>query len=143
MRYCPIWRWYMYPDDPRKDYAINSAITGSIEVIPKSGRANIATDNLQSRGEHLECAISPYVKKILDAEAEGQPEGKARHYGLIIVRPGKEKELSKSEVVDFISFHRDPKIPTPGPTATRYDLSTYNKVFEELVLKETPPSTAL
>ncbi len=139
MAYCPIWRWYMDPsdpDNPEKNYAINSAITGSIEVIPKSGRAKIATDR-----EHLDCDINPKVKKILDKEAEGQPGGKAQHYGLIIVRPGKEKELSKSEVLDFISFHRDPEKATPGPTSTRYNLSKYNEVFEELVRKETP-STA-
>ena len=132
----------MYPENPEKDYAINSAITGSIEVIPNSDRANIATDELKKQGKHLECAVTDYVKEIINKEAEGQ-NGKVRHYGLIIVRPGKENELRKSEVVDFISFHRDPKIPTDQPTDLRYDLSIYNKVFEELVRKQPPPSTAL
>lgn len=139
MPYCPIWRWYVYPRGSRElDYAINSAITGSIKVT-KSGRANIATDKLQSLGEHLECAVADYVKTILEKEAEGQ-EGEVRHYGLIIVRPGKEK-LSDSEVVDFISFHRDPRVNTKQPTASRNDISAYNEVFEELFLEELQPST--
>jgi hypothetical protein len=123
--------------DGRPDYPINSAITGSIEIIPNSNRAKIATDELKNEGKHLECAVSDYVKDVLNKEAEGQ-NGNVRHYGLIIVRPGKEKELSKSEVLDFISFHRDPKVQTEKPTDKRYDLSMYNKVFEERVRKEAP-----
>jgi hypothetical protein len=137
MGFCPIWRWYEYPYDPRepgkkeKDYPINSAITGSIKIT--NGRAYIATDKLEQRGKHLECAVNNFVKKILDEEAEDQPKGKARHYGLIILRPGK-KKLSASKVVDFISFYRDPKIKRKLPTRLRYGISAYNKVFEELVL---------
>jgi hypothetical protein len=142
MATCPIWRWYMYPPGSGKpDYAINSAIIGSIELIPNSDRAKIATDALKSDGKHLECAISDEAREVLNKEAEGQ-NGKVRHYGLIIVRPGKEKELSKSEVRDFISFHRDPKVPTEKPTIERYDLSKYNEVFEDLVRKQPSPSTA-
>ena len=98
-----------------------------------NGRAYIATDKLEQRGKHLECAVNNYVKKILDEEAEDQPEGKAQHYGLIILRPGK-KKLSASRVVDFISFYRDPKIKRKLPTRSRYGITAYNKVFEKLVL---------
>jgi len=137
MPYCPIWKWYVYPGSPELDYAINSAITGSIKVTETNGvsRATIATDNLKKRGRDLQCAVNNKVKEILDKEAKGQ-EGEVQHYGLIIVRPGKEN-LSDSEVVDFISFHRDPKIKTERPTASRYDISAYNKVFEDLVDAET------
>lgn len=138
MPFCPMVGWYT---DPERDYAINSAITGSITVT-KTGRASIATDKLQTQGKHLECVISGYVKKILETEAEDQPEGKAWHYGLIIVRPGKEK-LSDSEIVDFISFHRDPKIQTKLPSVSRNDISAYNKVFEDKVLKELAVREAL
>ena len=95
----------------------------------------------QSLGEHLECAVADYVKTILEKEAEGQ-EGEVRHYGLIIVRPGKEK-LSDSEVVDFISFHRDPRINTKQPTASRNDITAYNTVFEKLVLEQQPSTARL
>ena len=137
MPYCPIFGWYNYKD-PNLNYAINSVITGSIKPVGKTNRAHIATDKLQTLGKHLECAISPYVKKVLEEEAEGQ-KGKVRHYGLIIVRPGKNK-LSASKVVDFISFHRHPKKQTSQPTPMQYGISAYNEVFEEKVLEEAPPS---
>jgi hypothetical protein len=141
MPYCPIWRWYVYPGSRELDYAINSAITGSIErVIDKGGKdtglVNIATDNLKESGQYLQCAVTDAVKDILEKEAKGQT-GEVQHYGLIIVRPGKEK-LSDSEVVDFISFHRDPRINTKQPTASRNDITAYNTVFEKLVLEQQP-----
>lgn len=142
MPYCPIWKWYVYPPESGElDYAINSAITGSIKVTETNGvsRATIATDNLKKRGRDLQCAVHNKVKEILDKEAKGQ-EGEVQHYGLIIVRPGKEN-LSDSEVVDFISFHRDPKIKTNAPPRLRYDISAYNTVFEELVLEQAQPTT--
>lgn len=146
MPYCPIWKWYVYPRDKngiavKSDYVINSAITGSIKVKETNGvsRATIATDNLKERGMYLQCAVNNDVKEILYKEAEGQ-KGEVQHYGLIIIRPGKEK-LSESEVVDFISFHRHPTNQTAEPTPSRYDISEYNTVFEELVLEQAQPST--
>jgi hypothetical protein len=73
--------------------------------------------------------VNAYVKKIFEEE------GAAQDYGLIIVRPGKE-ELSDSTVVDFISFHRHPKVYTKTPTVSRYGISAYTEVFDTLALKE-------
>jgi len=141
MPYCPIWKWYVYPNNPGLDYVINSAITGSIKVTETNGvsRATIATDKLMKSGRGVQCAVNDKVKEILDKEAEGQ-KGEVQHYGLIIVRPG-ENNLSDSEVVDFISFHRHPTDQTAEATPLRYDISAYNTVFEELVLKQAQPST--
>lgn len=142
MVYCPIWKWYVNPPGSRElDYAINSVITGSIRITETDGvsRAIIATDNLEKRGMCLQCAVNNNVKEILYKEAKGQ-KGEVQHYGLIIVRPGKEK-LSDSEVVDFISFHRHPTNQSVEPTPSRYDISAYNRVFEELVVLEQPQSS--
>ena len=139
MPYCPMWKWYKY-EDSVPDYPINSAITGSIKVT-ETGEVLVATDNLEKSGRHLQCAANAKVKTILALEAKGQ-KGEVRHYGLIIIQPGKDKLSAGSEVVDFISFHRDPKIKTDVPPHLPYDMSAYNKVFEE-ELGAQPVATAV
>lgn len=138
---CSIWRWYERGRDP---FAINSVVEGSIALIenPKKGKkekgkykARIITYELEKRQKYFECAVSDYVKKVLEYEAEYQPDGEGQHYGLIIVRPGRPK-LADSIVMDFISFHRHPVVDTDQPTVSRYGISTYNEVFEARALKE-------
>lgn len=137
---CPIFKWYE-EDGERGAFAINSIVEGSITLIstktPKKEeyKARIVTYELEKRQKFFECAVDPYVMKVLEEEAENQPKGKARHYGLIIIQPGREK-LSDSIVVDFISFHRHPTAYVKGPTVSRYGISAYTEVFDTLALKE-------
>lgn len=141
---CSIWRWYEGDGKREKPFAINSVVEGSLALIttPKKGKkekdeykARIITYELEKRQKYFECAVSDYVKEVLEKEAGYQSKGKTQHYGLIIVKPGR-PNLADSIVMDFISFHRHPVVDTEKPTTSRYGIATYNEVFETRALKE-------
>lgn len=139
MPICPILKWYMTPTGEPL-YAINSVVEGSITLeAPKTENDNytvrIVTNELEKHHKFLECAVDEKARKVLEKEAQHQPNRKAQHYGLIIVKPGAEK-LVDSTVVDFISFHRHPTDFTNEPTTSRYGISAYNEVFDRLALGE-------
>lgn len=151
MAVCPILKWYM-PDDPENPrdlpYPINSVVEGSIELIEtkekgkETYKVRIVTNELEKRKVFFECDVADQARKVLEYEAKNQPKGKARHYGLIIMRPGPELK-EHTMVTDFISYHRHPTDFTTEPTACRYGISAYNEEFErrateEEVLKEKP-----
>lgn len=139
---CPITKWYMpEPGSKEQPFPINSVIEGSITLIETEGKKNdtykvrIVTHGLEKRQSYFECGIDDYAKKVLEYEAEHQPKGTVRHYGLIIYRPGPVK-LADSTVTDFISYHRHPTVVTTKPTASRYGISAYNEVFEARAIEE-------
>lgn len=139
MPICPILKWYMTPaGEPL--YAINSVVEGSITLqTPKTENGTytvrIVTNELEKYHKFIECSVDDYAKKVLEKEAQHQPNRKAQHYGLIILEPGS-KKLGDSTVVDFISFHRHPTDFTDEPTTSRYGISAYNEVFDRLALEE-------
>lgn len=138
MPICPILKWYMpEPGSRDKPFPINSVVEGSItlrETEKDTYRVRIVTYELEKRQQYFECAVDDYAKDVLEKEGKYQPRGKARHYGLIIVRPG--LKLADSIVMDFISYHRHPTAFATEPTASRYGISAYNEVFETRALKE-------
>jgi len=142
MPICPQWKWYM-PDPGTRDepYPINSVVEGSITLIEteENGKdtykVRIVTNELEKLQMFFECAVDDHAKKVLEYEAKYQPEGEARHYGLIIVKPGL-KLKKDTMVMDFISYHRHPTAFTTEPTACRYGISAYNEAFETRTLKE-------
>jgi hypothetical protein len=141
MPICSQWKWYMTPTGEPL-YAINSVVEGSITLEtpkPENGKheytVRIVTNELEKHHKFLECAVDDYARTVLEKEAQYQPNRRAQHYGLIIVKPGS-KKLTDSTVVDFISFHRHPTDFTNEPTTSRYGLSVYNEVFNKLALEE-------
>lgn len=139
MPICPILKWYMTPEGEPL-YAINSVVEGSITLEPpttENGKhtVRIITNGLEKHHKFFECAVDDTARQVLEKEAQHQPNRRAQHYGLIIVKPGS-KKLADSIVVDFISFHRHPTDFTNEPTASRYGISAYNEVFERLALEE-------
>lgn len=130
---CPMVGWYEgNPNTRESKLVISSVVEGSL-IVPKKGNARIVTRIFETHEpdpeKGLECAVDPDVRTMFSRA------GAEQDYGLIIFRPKQYRKLSGLKVVDFISFHRHPTKYTSEPTSSRFGVTDYTEVFDELALK--------